>query len=114
MQHGGAREHGLLGIKDGRKDLVFDIEQAAGRFGTSLCFSDHRCHALTSVANDVVEHVSVIGIDEMVLMRGGAVETARHILPGEDCDDAGDRQCTLSTDMANASMRVWRAQHLQM
>ncbi len=48
----------------------------------------HGGDPLADEAGDVVEHIGVVGIDEMILVRRRAVEPARHVLPGEDGDHA--------------------------
>ena len=46
-------------------------------------------------------------------MGRGAVEPARHVLPGEDLDHARHRQRPLAADAQDAGMGMRRAQHLE-
>ena len=86
------RRHRGDRIEHRRQDLVADVEQPAGVVGGGLGLGDHRGDALADEAHDVVEHVGVVRIDQMVLVGRRAVEPARHVLPGEDLDDARHRQ----------------------
>ena len=90
--------------------------RAAGRPSSAAAsrLRDHGGDTLADEAHDVVEHVGVVRIDQMILVRGRAVEPARHVLPGEDRDDArhGQRRCLCRCE--DAGMGVRRAQHLQM
>ncbi|MEI9901865.1 MAG: hypothetical protein WDN31_19115 [Hyphomicrobium sp.] len=43
---------------------------------------------LAHEADDVIEDVGIVGIDEVVLVRCRAVEAARHVLPREYGNDA--------------------------
>ena len=75
--------HGELRIEDRRQQLIVDLEQAAGLLCRGLGFGHHGGDPLADEADDVVEHVGVVWIDEMVLMRCRRVEFARHVLPGD-------------------------------
>ena len=108
-----ARLHGRSGSNTGGQDLVLDLEQPAGRLRGALGLGDHGGDALADEADDVVEHVGVVGIDEMVLVGGRAVEPPRDVLPGEDRDHARDRQRLVAADGDDARMGVRRAQHLE-
>ena len=85
--HGGDR------IEHRRQDLVLDLAaRGTPASAARLGFADHRGDALADEAGDVVQHVGVVGIDQMVLVQRGAVEPARHVFPGIDGDDARDGQ----------------------
>ena len=87
-----ARLHGGHRIEHRGQDLVVDDQRAHAGLGRRLALADHRGEALADEAGDVVQHVGVVGIDQMVLVQRGAVEPARHVLPGVDGDDAGNGQ----------------------
>jgi hypothetical protein len=61
----------------------------------------------------VVEHIGVVGVDQMVFVRRRAVEATRHVFPREDLDHARHRHRLLAVDLQDARMRVRRAQHLE-
>ena len=108
-----ARLHGDFRIEHRRQDFVIDVEQAAGFFRGSLGLGHHGRDPLAYEAHHIVEHVGVVGIYEVILMGRRRVELARHILPGEDFDDAGHGKSALALDGLDACMRMRRAQHFQ-
>ena len=114
VQERRARLHRRFRVEHRRQELVVDLEQAAGRFGGGFGFRDDGGDPLADEADDVVEHVGVVGIDEVILVGGGRVEPARHVLPGEDGDDAGHGKRLVALDGLDARMGMRRAQHLQM
>ncbi len=63
-----ARLHGGFGIEHRRQKLVLDLEQAAGFFRGGFGFGDHGGDPLADEADDIVEHVGVVGIDQMILV----------------------------------------------
>ena len=67
-----ARRHRRFRVEHCRQDLVVDLEQAAGGFRGAFGFGHDGRHALADEADDIVEHVGVVGVDEVILMRGGA------------------------------------------
>ncbi len=87
-----ARRHGRFRIEHGGQQLVLDLEQAAAFLRGALGLGHHGGDPLADEADDVVEHVGVVGIDQVILVRRRRVELARHVLPGEDGDDAGHGQ----------------------
>ena len=89
MQDGRAWLHGGLGVEHRRQKLVIDLELAAGFFGGAFRLGHDGRDPLADEADDIVEDIGVVGIDEMILMRRRRVELARHVLPGEHGDDAG-------------------------
>ena len=93
--------------------VVLHIQQAARRLGDPLALGDHGGDALADIADDIVQHVGIIGIDQVILVRRGAVEPAGHVLPGEDGDHPGQRGGAVPVDAEDARMRVRRAQDLQ-
>ena len=114
VQDRSVRFHGGFRVEHGRQEFVVDLEPAATFFGRGLGFRHDGGDALAHEARDVVEEVGVVGIDEMVLVRGGRVELARYVLPGEHGDDAGHGQGRIALDRLDARMRMRRAQHLEM
>ena len=80
------------GSNTGGQQLVLDLEQPAGFLGGGLGLGDHGGDPLADEAHDIVEHIGVVGIDQMILMRRRGVELARHVLPGEHGDHAGHGQ----------------------
>ena len=105
--------HGGHRIEHRRQELVVDDEGAHAGLGRRLALADHRGQPLADEAGDVVEHVGVVGVDEVVLMQRRAVEPARHVLPGVDGDDAGDGERLALVDLLEARMGMRRAQHLE-
>ena len=114
MQDRRARLHGEFRVEYRGEKLVLDLEQPAGFFRRALGLRHDRGHPLTDEAHDIVEHVGVVGIDQMILVRGRRVELARHVLPGEHGDHAGHRESLVALDRSDARMRMRRAQHLEM
>ena len=112
VQDGRARLQRRHGIEHCRQDLVLDLQRPAAGLGRAFGLGDHHGNALACEAGDVVQHVGVVGIDEMILVQRGAVEPARHVLPGVGGNDARDRQRLLPVDALDAGMGVRRAQHL--
>ena len=108
------RQHGDFRIEHRRQQLVLDFEQAAGFLGRALGLGHHRSDALADEADDIVEHVGIVGIDQMIFMRRRRVELARYVLPGEHPDDAGHRKRLVALDRFDARMRMRRAQNFQM
>ena len=100
-------------IEHGGQDFVIDHQRPTSRFGGGLRLGDDRGDALADEAHDIVEHVGVVGIDEVVLVRRRAVKLARHVLPGENFDHARNSQRRAAIDAADAGMRVRRAQHFE-
>ena len=92
------RLHGGDRIEHGGQHLVLDRERPAAGLGRAFALGDHRGDALADEPHHVVEHVGVVGIDEMVLVRRGAVQPPRHVLPGENFDHAGNRQRLAAVD----------------
>ena len=113
VQDGRARLHGHFRIEHGRQQLVLDLEQPAGRFRRAFGFGHHRGDPLPDEAHDIVEHVGVVGIDQVIFMRRRRVEFARHVLPGEDRDDAGHGLRLVALDRLDARMGMRRAQQFQ-
>ena len=92
MQDRRARLHGEFRVEHRGKKIILDLEQPAGLFRCTLGLRHDRGHPLTDEAHHIVEHVGVVGIDEMILVRRRGVELARHVLPGKHGDDAGHRE----------------------
>ena len=92
------RLHGGFRVEHGRQHLVLDLERPAAVLGRALGLGDDGGNALADEAHHVVEDVGVVGIDEMILVRRGAVESPRHVLPGEHLDHAGNRQRRAAVD----------------
>ena len=106
--------HGDLRIEHRGQKLVLDLEQAAGFFRRGLGLGDAGSDPLADEAHDIVEHIGVVGVDQMILVRRRRVELARHVLPGEHRDHARHGHCLVALDRLDARMRMRRAQHLQM
>ena len=111
---GAPGRHGRLRIEHRGKKLVIDLEQPARFFRGALGFGHNGGNALADETDDIVEHVGIVGIDEVILVRRRAVEPARHVLPSEYGDDAGNRRGLIPLDGLDARMRMRRAQHLEM
>ena len=95
------------------QDLVGDVEQAAGLFCGGLALGDDGGDPLADEAHHVVEHVGIVGVDQVVLVERGAEEPARHVLPGEDLHHSRHRHRPLAADGEDAGVGVRRAQHLE-
>ena len=108
------RLHGQFRIEHRRQQLVFDLQRPAGRFRRGFGLGRHRRDPLADEAHDIVEHVGVVGIDQVILVRRRRVELPRHVLPGEDGDDAGHGLRLVALDRFDARMRMRRAQQFQM
>ncbi len=102
------------GIEHRGKQLVLDLEQATSLFRGALGFGHDGRHPLADEADDIVEDVGIVGIDEVILVGCRAVEPARDILPREYADNAWHRRCVIALDGLDARMRMRRAQHLEM
>ena len=113
VQHRRSRRHRGLGIEYGGKQLVFYVEQPAGCFRGGLGLGDNGGDPLPDEADDIVEDVGIVGIDEMILVGCRTIEPARDVLPGEHGDDArnGGRLIALDGFYARVGMR--RTQHLE-
>ena len=94
--------------------FIGDVEQPAGIVGRSLGLGDDGGDALADEAHDVVEHVGIVGVDQMVLVGRRAVEPARHVLPGENLDHPRNGERLVASDGDDARVGMGRAQHLQM
>ena len=92
------RFHGGFRVEHGRQQLVIDFELPAAFFGRGLGFRHDGGNALADEADHIVEEVGVVGIDEMILMRRGRVELARHVLPGEHGDHTGHSHGRVALD----------------
>ena len=114
VQDGRPRRHGGFRIEYGGKQLVVDLEQAAGRFGSALGFRHDGRDPLPDEADDIVEDVGVVGIDEVILVGSRAVEPAGDVLPSEYGDNAGHRRGLVALDGLDARVRMRRAQHFEM
>ena len=113
VQDGRIRPHRRLRIEHRRQDLVADVEQPAGRLGRRLGLRGHRRDALAHEPHDVVEHIRVVWVDQMILVGRAAVQAARHVLPGEDRDHARHERRPFAPDAGYSRVGVRRAQHLE-
>jgi hypothetical protein len=100
-------------IEDRGQHFVGDIEHSTGVFRRGLAFSDDGGDPLAGETHDIVENIGIVRIDQVVLVEGGAVEPARHVLPGEDLDHSRRRHRPLAANGEDAGMGVRRAQHLE-
>src|SRR5438093_2374699 len=94
----------------------------AGRISYSTSSARHPASAAASVSATTAatrwptkrtENIAVVGVDQVVLVGGGAVEPARHVLPGEHVDDPGDRHGRIAADPDDPRMRMGGPQHLE-
>ena len=92
------RLHGGNRIEYRRQDLVGDVEQPASFFGCGFGFRDDCGDALANEAHNVVEHIGVVRVNQMVLVDRRAVELSRNVFPGEDRKHAGNRERPLPAD----------------
>ena len=106
--------HGGFRVEHRWQELILHLEQAARFLRDALGLGHHGGDPLTDEADDIVEHVSVVGVDQVILMGRGRVEFARHVLPGEDRHHAGDGKGLVALDRLDARMGMGRAQHFQM
>ncbi len=113
MQDRSARLHGGDRIEHRGQDFVLDLERPAAGFGGRLGLGDDRSDPLADEAHHVVENIAVVGIDQVVLVGGSAVEPARHVLPGEHLDDTWHRHRPSAIDPDDPRMRMGRPQHLE-
>ncbi len=90
VEDGRAFAHCFFGIEDRRQHLVVDLDLAASLFRRAFSFRDDRRDPLADKTHHVVEEVRVIGIDVIIVMRGGREQQARHILPRVNSVDARD------------------------
>ncbi len=107
------RPHRRLRIEHRRQYFVLHVEQPAGRLRRRLGLGDDGRDPLTDESDDVVEHIGVVRIDEMVLVGGAAVEAPRHVFPGEDRDHPRHPRRLFTADADDPRMGVRRAQHLE-
>ena len=114
VQDWGTRRHRSFRIEHCREQLVVDLEQAAGLLGSTDGFGHDSRDPLTDEADDIVEDVGVVGIDEVVLVGCRAVEPARDVLPCVYGDNTRHRRGLLALDGPDARMRMRRTQHLEM
>ncbi len=63
-----ARLHRNFWIEHRRQELVFHLEQAAGGFRGALGIGHDGGDPLADEADNIVEHVGIVGIHEMILM----------------------------------------------
>ena len=106
--------HGRLRIEYRGKQLVIDLEQPARFFRDAFGFGHNGCNTLPDETNDVVQNVGIVGIDEVIFVRRRAVEPARHILPSEYGDNAGNCRGRIPLDGLDARVGMRRSQHLEM
>jgi hypothetical protein len=66
--------HRLLGVEDRREHLVVDLDAAAAFLRGGLAVGRHGRHALPDEPHDVVQHVGIVGIDEVVVVDGGGIQ----------------------------------------
>ena len=113
VQLGRALGHRLLGVEDRRQDLVFHGDLAATLFGGADRVGDHRHHPLAREPHDVVEHVGVVGIHQMVGVDRGAVALPGDVLPRVHAVHAGNGERGGLVDRDDARVGVRRMQHLE-
>ena len=73
--------HGFFGIKDGRQELVFDLQSSASFLGRSFALGDHCGHALADIASDIIEEVHVIRVSVVIVVGRRGVEATQGVLP---------------------------------
>ena len=114
VDDGRALAHRFFGIEHRRQQLVIDFYPSASFFRRALGFRDDCRDPLADKTHDVVEQVSVVGIDVIVVVRGGGVEQPRHVLPGVNAADARNGERGVLANCLDARVGVRRAQQLQM
>ena len=105
--------HRLLRVEDRGQHLVVDLDLAAALLGGAHRVGQHGDHSLADETHDVVEHVGVVGVDQVVGVDRGAVPLPRHVFPRVHPMHAGHRQRGRLVDRHDAGMRVRRVQHLE-
>ena len=101
-----AGKHGLLGVEYGGKHLVVHFHQPAAFLRGGLRFGDHGGDPLADEPRDVVEHVSVVGVDPEVVVTGSREGPPRDVLPGEDRVDPRNGERLVLADGRDACVRV--------
>ena len=113
VQLGCALGHRLLGVEDRWQHLVFHCDLATTLFGGADRIGDHGHHPLAHEPHDVVEHVGVVGIHQMVGVDRGAVALTRDVLPRVHAMHAWNLERGGLVDGDDARVGVRRMQHLE-
>src|SRR5262249_17866921 len=92
VKHWRSSAHCFLRIEDRREHLVLAFYAAASLFGGGLTFGHYGFHPLSDETRNVVQQVSVVRINVVIVMGGRGVETPRHILPGQHRTYTGYRE----------------------
>lgn len=100
------RLHRLFGIEDCRKKFVLDVEQTARRFGGTDGFGDNGGDPLPGKADNIVEDIGIVRIDQVVFVGRCAVEPTRDILPGKDANNSGNGHGPAAVNGADARVRA--------
>ena len=114
MDDGRALAHRFFGIEDRGQHLVVDFDLAASLFRRTFGFRDDRRDSLPDKTHYVVEQVSIVGIDVIVVVRGGRVQHPRHVLPGIDAADARNGEGGILANRLDARVSVRRPEQFQM
>ena len=65
----GARQHRLFGIEHGGQNFVIHLGYAAALFRGCFGLGDDGGDPLADEAHDVVEHVGVVGVDQVIVVQ---------------------------------------------
>ena len=103
----------LLDVEDGGQDLVVDLHLGRGLAGDRVGFGDDGDDLLALEADLALgEHRLVVRLD--LDQAKDRVDVRRHVLVGEDADDARHLLRRRGVDMEDAGVIVRASRHLQM
>src|ERR1700730_1515082 len=105
----GIRLHRDRRVENRGQNFVIHPDFATGGFCSSFALSNDRNDPLAHEANEVVENVGVVGVDQVILMYGSAEKAAGNILPGKNLDNTRDGQRRLGVNASDARVSMWRA-----
>src|ERR1700741_5075597 len=86
----GVRLHRQLRVENRGENFIVYPHFSTGGFGNGFAFGNDRHDPLAHEANDVVQNISVVGIDQMVLMNGSAKEATGNIFPSKNLNHTRD------------------------
>src|SRR4029077_15633428 len=102
------RLHSDHRVENRGQNFVIHPDFATGGFCSRFALGNDRNDPLAYEANDVVENIGVVGVDQVILMYGSAKKATGNILPGKNLDDTRDGQRRLGVDALDACVGMWR------